>query len=80
MIFSVVDNRCNLKKPMIATTNLTIQQMRDPKDRSGAPDMGYKRIFDRMLGAGTPVQVAGESHRKQHGEEAKEMMKGVMRR
>lgn len=80
VIFSVVDNRCNLKKPIIATTNLTVQQMRDPKDRSGAPDMGYKRIFDRLLGAGTPVQVAGDSRRRQHGEEAREMMKEVMRR
>lgn len=79
VIFSVVDNRCNLKRTMIVTTNLSVQQMREPKDRSGAPDMGYKRIFDRVLGAGTPVQVAGESRRRQHGAAAGEMMKEVMR-
>jgi DNA replication protein DnaC len=77
VIFSLVDDRYKRKKPLIVTTNLTMKQMQEPMTRKGEVDMGYKRIFDRVLGMGTPVQMSGESHRRQEGREGRDLMRGL---
>jgi DNA replication protein DnaC len=78
-LFNVVEATLNAGKPIIVTTNLADGYMRSPVNRWGDRDDGYKRIFDRLLGACTPVNITGESHRRQAGMEARETMRGVYR-
>lgn len=75
VMFSLIDTRLKRKLPIIATTNLSIDQMKDPRDRTGNTDMGYKRIFDRLLGASAPIQLSGVSRREKSGEEARNALK-----
>jgi len=56
-VFNIVDGRCLARKPMVVTTNLTIQQLRNPKN------LEDQRIFDRVLGACVPVCFQGQSQR-----------------
>lgn len=58
LIFSIVDSRSRNKKPLIVTTNLNGEQIRN------APDIGTRRIFDRINGMCHPICVKGDSRRK----------------
>lgn len=57
-VFNLIDSRYRSGKPMIVTTNLTVQ------DLQKAADMQYKRIYDRILEM-CPVRmkIGGESRR-----------------
>lgn len=56
-VFEIIDSRYSARKPMIITTNLSIQQMRDEQS------MRKRRVYDRILEVCYPVQVAGRSWR-----------------
>ena len=58
-VFSVIDSRCQSGKPMIVTTNLSMAQMRAPRDIS------YARIFDRVLAHCCPVRINNQRIRQQ---------------
>lgn len=58
-VFSIIDHRYTTNKPLIVTTNLSMQEM-----KSGA-DMRYNRIFERIRAMCYPVKMDGESWRKQ---------------
>lgn len=58
-VFSVIDSRCQSGKPMIVTTNLSMSQMRTPRDISHA------RIFDRVLAHCCPVRINNQRIRQQ---------------
>ena len=58
-VFSVIDSRCQSGKPMIITTNLSMAQMRAPRDISHA------RIFDRVLAHCCPVRINNQRIRQQ---------------
>lgn len=78
VMFSLVDDRCKRGLTTIVTTNMTLQRMQNPVDKTGNPDMGYKRIMDRLLGVSTPIQMSGESHRRREGNDARDMLRGIM--
>lgn len=59
-VFSVIDSRYRSQLPMIVTTNLTPEQMRNPEDIARA------RIYDRVLERCTPIRVDGQNIRKQN--------------
>lgn len=77
-LFSLIDTRTKQGKILIVTTNMTYEQMQNPKDKYGNTDVDYQRIFDRLLGVCAPVKVAGESHRKQASNEARDLIRGIM--
>ena len=56
-IFGIIDGRYLAKKPTISTTNLSLQELKDPWD------ITEKRIFDRILEMCIPVCFDGESLR-----------------
>lgn len=57
-IFLIIDTRYRAKKPLIITTNLTTEELRNP------PDLRYERIYDRILELCTAVVAPGHSRRE----------------
>lgn len=60
MVFNIIDARYRSGLPLIITTNLTAEDIKKPQD------IGYARIYDRILERCFPVEVAGTSRRKQN--------------
>lgn len=57
-IYNIIDSRYRSKKPMLLTTNLTIDEMKQETDRR------YSRIYDRIFEVCYPMQFYGQSWRK----------------
>lgn len=74
-VFSVIDSRCQSGKPMLITTNLSIGQLREPRD------IPHARIFDRVLAHCYPVRINNKQIRQQAAEqniaEAERLLEGV---
>lgn len=64
-VFSVIDRRCQSNKPMIITTNLNLDELKNPQD------LPHARIYDRVLSHCIPIRVNGSNIRKL---QAKEML------
>ena len=58
MVFTIIDERCKSKQPIIFTTNLTLGEIKNPTD------IKYKRVYDRILEMTVPIKVDGDSRRK----------------
>ncbi len=63
-VYSVVDSRYRSAKPLVVTTNLSLQEMKT------ASDLWRKRIFDRVLERCIPVRVNEQHIRKVNAEKA----------
>lgn len=72
-IFSVIDSRYRIKKPVLITTNLTLKQMESPEN------LAYSRIFDRVLEM-CPVRLAvtGKSRRVGLAEERRKLARELL--
>ncbi len=53
-VYSVIDSRYRSDKPLIATTNLTLEELQNPQDTPHA------RIYDRLTYMCAPVRFTGE--------------------
>ena len=62
-VFHIIDGRYLIQKPLIVTTNLSLQEMKNPSDLS------RQRICDRILELCVPVCFDGESLRREKGTE-----------
>lgn len=71
-VYNVVDSRSREKKPMILTTNMTLNEMLEVED------VRYKRIYDRIFEICLPVEVSGVSFRKIAAEQRFEKMAKFM--
>ena len=73
-VYSVIDSRYRSGRPLIVTTNLTLEDLQHPEDTAHA------RIYDRLLEMCAPVCFTGENFRKataqQKMERLKELLKG----
>ena len=69
IVFNVIDTRYRSGLPMIITTNLT------PQEFTKATDIGNKRIYDRIIERCLPVEVAGESRRREAAKTEWNMMR-----
>ena len=73
-IYAVIDGRYRSGKPLIVTTNLTLNELNNPRDTAHA------RIYDRLKEMCVPVKFSGESRRRVTAQEKlnrlKEQMKG----
>jgi DNA replication protein DnaC len=58
-VFNIIDARYRSGLPMIITTNLTADEIKKPQD------VGYSRIYDRILERCHPIKVDGCSRRKE---------------
>ena len=57
-VYDIIDSRYRNGKPVILTTNLSIEQMKS------CEDIRYSRIYDRIFEMCYPVKVSGFSWRK----------------
>lgn len=58
-MFEIIDARYKSRRPLIVTTNLTMEQLKNPDN------MEYQRVFDRIIEmCCAPVFVSGEGRRK----------------
>lgn len=58
LVFSVIDSRYESGKPVVITTNLNLQDLKDPQTAQ------QSRIYDRILQMCHPLKVDGESIRR----------------
>lgn len=61
IVYKIINNRVNIGLPMIITSNLTGEQLKNPENT------GEKRILSRALSVCTPIQVQGEDLRQKQG-------------
>lgn len=59
IVFNVIDSRYRSGLPLIVTSNLTSEELRNPAD------VTYQRIFSRILEMCVPIEVKGKDRRKQ---------------
>ena len=71
-IYSIVDSRYRSRKPLIVTTNLTLNEIQHPQDTAHA------RIYDRLLEMCVPISCIGVSFRKETAQEKLERMKRLI--
>ena len=58
-VYNVIDTRYKSGKPLIITTNLTLDELKYPTD------IPHKRIYDRVLGMCVPVMFNEKNFRKE---------------
>ena len=69
-VYDIIDSRYRSGKPMVLTTNLTLDEMINAKD------VRHGRIYDRILEVCYPLEWVGKSWRKkQAGKRFNEMEK-----
>jgi DNA replication protein DnaC len=71
-VFQVIDRRVTAKKPLIVTTNLTLEQLKHPAD------LDHKRIYDRVLSVTVPVRFVGNSLRVGEKQAGLDWMRGIL--
>lgn len=71
-IYNIVDSRYRSRKPLIVTTNLTLDDIRHPQDTAHA------RIYDRLLEMCVPISCIGGSFRKETAQEKLERLKELI--
>ena len=64
MVWNIIDARYRSGLPFIITTNLTADEIKKPQD------LGYSRIYDRILERCFPVEVTGTSRRREKVKES----------
>ena len=71
-VFNVIDSRYRSKKPLIVTTNLTLEELNNPAD------MAHSRIYDRILERCAPIRINNRNIRKDNAsanlQEAKKIL------
>lgn len=58
IVFNVIDLRSRVNLPLIVTTNLTSQEIKNPAD------IGNQRIFSRIVGMCYPIKFEGDDQRR----------------
>lgn len=58
-VYNIIDTRYKSGRPLIITTNLTLEELNYPAD------VQHKRIYDRVLGMCVPVMFNGSNFRNQ---------------
>lgn len=64
IIYSIIDSRIRAKKPMIVTTNLNKQQLRNKLTGTD----GIDRSYDRLLEVCPIIEIEGKSRRMESGD------------
>ena len=71
-VYAVIDERYKSGQPLIVTTNLTIGEIRNPRD------VAHARIYSRILEMCTPVPMGGGDRRTVIGREKQQTVKAIL--
>ena len=71
-VYNIIDSRYRSKRPLIITTNLTLDEIRHPQD------VAHARIYDRVLEMCVPVSCFGTSIRKNTAQEKLNNLKSLI--
>lgn len=71
-MFHVIDCRYRSRKPMIVTTNLKLDEIKNP------PDLTHARIYDRILERCAPILFSGKNFREQGAAATKTTAKQIV--
>ena len=71
-VYHVIDSRYRSRKPLIVTTNLTLENLQNPQDTTHA------RIYDRLLEMCVPILFTGENIRKATAQQKMERLKELL--
>ena len=71
-VYNIIDRRYRSKRPLIITTNLTLDEIRHPQD------VAHARIYDRVLEMCVPVSCFGTSIRKDTAQEKLNNLKSLI--
>lgn len=71
-VYHVIDSRWRSGKPLIVTTNLSLEQIQNPSDTAHA------RIYDRLLELCVPIRFEGGSMRKETAQVKMNRLKSMM--
>ena len=71
-VFNVIDSRYRSGKPLIVTTNLTLDDLHNPEDTA------HSRIYDRLLSMCVPVRFTGDNFRQEAAQRKMESMKKLI--
>ncbi len=72
-VYTVIDERLRIKKPMLITTNLDINQLKYPEK------IEEKRIYSRILQVCAPIAFKGENLREAESREQLKFIKNKIR-
>ena len=73
-MFTVIDSRYRSKKPLIVTTNLKLEKIKNP------PDLAHARIYDRILERCAPVLFSGKNFREEGARATKAAAKEIVKK
>ena len=71
-VFNVIDSHYRSGKPLIVTTNLTLDDLHNPEDTA------HSRIYDRLLSMCVPVRFTGDNFRQETAQRKMESMKKLI--
>lgn len=71
-VYNVIDSRYRSGKPLVVTTNRTLQELQNPEDTAHA------RIYDRLLEMCSPLCFTGENLRKAAAQGKMEQLKRLL--
>ena len=71
-VFAVIDARYRSRKPLIVTTNLTLDALKHPDD------LAHARIYDRILEICAPILFGGENLRVEKANETKTAARSLL--
>lgn len=71
-VYDVIDSRYTSGKPMLITTNLSMEKIKNPED------IENMRIYDRVLERCFPIEVSGANRRRKAVREDYETMKNLL--
>ena len=71
-VYHVIDSRYRSGRPLIVTTNLTLNELQNPRDTAHA------RIYDRLLYMCAPIRFTGENFRKQSAQDKLARLRNMM--
>lgn len=72
VVYNVIDARYRARKPLIVTTNLSMEELKNPAEITS------KRIFDRVLEMTIPVEVKGKNKRYEKINSEYDRMKALL--
>ena len=71
-IQEIIDTRYRSGKPLIVTTNLTPDELKNPTE------LRYKRVYDRVLEMCFPIHVEGWSRRQEKAQQKRDQFKNLI--